>query len=100
MEKMKIDIDKELDLLTAYLENKNSNNKNLNVLEGPFDRNVLFHVNSQTNELVMIQIYDFSIIKRRLMKELIFLVTKHTISSWLTTLIDSFKANKPVEKYA
>ena len=101
MEKIKIDINKELDLLTAYVdENRNSNNSNLNVLPGPFDGSILFHVDNQTNELVMIQIYDFSIIKRKLMKELIFLVTKHTIQRWLTTIVDSFRANRPIERYA
>jgi len=100
MEKIKIDINKDLDLLTAYLENSHSDNDHLDVLPGPFDGNVLFHVNSQSNELVMIQIYDFSIIKRKLMKELIFLITRHTIRRWLTTIADSFRANRPIERYA
>lgn len=100
MEKFEVNINKELDLLTATIkENKETNNP-LDVLPGPFDGNILFHVDSVTHELVMIQIYDFSIIQRKLMKGLIFLITKHTISKWLSTIADSFKANRPTATYA
>ena len=96
MEKIEINIDKELDLLTAYIGQSSENkNTHLEVLEGPFNGNVLFHVNPKNNELVMIQIIDFTIIKRILFKHMILLLTKDAIITWLSTLIDSFKANKP-----
>jgi len=101
MEKIKINIDKELDLLTAFIDSKNEHGTgHLEVKEGPFDGNVLFHVNPSNNEVVMIQIYDFSIIKRKLLRHLIFLLTKDAINTWLSTLVDSFKANRPQERFA
>ena len=99
MEKMIINIDKKLDILTAYTNVDSINKSNLEVIET--DMNILFHVNSQTGELVMIQIYDFSVIKRMLIKHLLFLVTKNSIRAWLSTIAESFKANnKFKERFA
>ena len=91
LEDIRIEHDRELDLLTAYL-NEDSENQ-LDVLEGPFDGHVLFYVDSVTKKLARIEIYDFSIIQRMLLRRFIFLLTKETIKSWLATLIDSFRAN-------
>ena len=99
MEKMNINIDKKLDILTAYIKVDSTNKSNLEVIEA--DMNILFHVNSQTRELVMIQIYDFSVIKRMLIKHLLFLVTKNAIKTWLSTIAESFMAsNKLKERFA
>jgi len=99
MEKIIINIDKKLDILTAYIDDNIDNKSNLEVIEA--DMNILFHVNPETRELVMIQIYDFSIIKRMLQKKMFFLVTKTAIKTWLNTIIESFKANNKLkEKFA
>lgn len=91
MEEMKINIDKNLDLLTASYPDK-KNNFRLEVIE--IDYNILFHVNPETHEVIMIQIYDFSIIKRKLIKHLMFMVTKDSIRTWLNTLVASFGADR------
>lgn len=96
MEKMNINIDKKLDILTAYIKDDAIDKSNLEVIET--DMNILFHVNSQTGELIMIQIYDFSVIKRMLTKHLLFLVTKNAIRAWLSTIAESFKANNKLKE--
>jgi hypothetical protein len=97
MEKMNINIDKTLDLLTATFPSKKENGSHLEVIE--IDNNILFHVNPETNEVVMVQIYDFSVIKRKFIKHLMPFITKDSIRIWLNTLIASFKANKPKLAY-
>jgi hypothetical protein len=92
MAEIELNIDKELDLLTAIVKNSNSTNSPLEVKE--VDDNILFHINPSTNELVMIQIYDFSIIRRNLIKHLLFLVTKDAIRVWLNSLVASFRAGQ------
>lgn len=57
-----------------------------------FDGNVLFQVDSVTGELVKIVIYDFSIIRRELLLQLIFLYTKCAIENWLHVMITAFQA--------
>lgn len=99
MAKMKIKIDKELDLMTAYVQEDKLNKAELEVYDID-DYNILLHVDPNTKEVVYIQIYDFSIIKRRLTRHLIFLITKGAIRSWLTPIVESFKINKPQERFA
>ncbi len=100
MEEIKLKIDKELDLLTAFISKPENNHSPLVVKE--VDGNILFHINPETNELVMIQIYDFSIVRRQLTRHLMLLVTKESIRTWLRTLVESFKANNktPKERFA
>lgn len=93
MAEIELNIDKELDLLTAIVKNSDPIDSQLEVKE--IDDNILFHINPSTNELVMIQIYDFSIIRRKLIRHLLFLITKDAIRIWLSSLIASFKASKP-----
>lgn len=92
MEKMNINIDKNLDLLTATFPELQSGGQPLEVVE--IDYNILFHINPVTKEIIMIQIYDFSVIKRKFIKHLMLFITKDSIRTWLNTLIASFKANK------
>lgn len=95
MNEIKIEIDKELDLLTAYIKEVNNP---LDVIAGPFDGHMLFFIDSQTKELARIEIYDFKIIRRILVRQFIFLITKKTIKNWLSTIADSFKANHPIHE--
>ncbi len=76
--------DKKLDLLIAHFGKiKNP----LETEEAPFlYGNVLFKVDSKTGELVQVLIYDFSVIRRRLLMQLIFLYTKKMIKNWLQAL--------------
>jgi hypothetical protein len=97
MEKMNINIDKKLDVLTAYIKEDYISNSNLEVIEVD-DMNILFHIDPQTRELVMIQVYDFSVIKRILIKRLLFLVTKNAIKTWLNTIVESFQANNKLKE--
>lgn len=96
MEEIKLDINKDLDLLTVYVNSEKINKARLEVIE--IDDNILFHIEFSTNELVMIQIYDFSIIKRKLSRHLTFFLTKNIIKAWLNTIIASFRANKLLEE--
>jgi hypothetical protein len=95
MEEIKLDIDKELDLLTVHVSPEKIGRTRLEVVE--IEYNILFHIDPETNELVMMQIYDFSIIKRKLLRHLTFLITKGALKAWLTTIIASFQANKPIK---
>ncbi len=94
---MNINIDKKLDVLTAYIKEDYISNSNLEVIEVD-DMNILFHIDPQTRELVMIQVYDFSVIKRILIKRLLFLVTKNAIKTWLNTIVESFQANNKLKE--
>jgi hypothetical protein len=91
MAQIELNIDKELDLLTAIV-NPNTTNSQLEVRE--IDDNILFHINPVTNELIMIQIYDFSVIRRKLVRHLLFLITKDAIRVWLNSLVVSFSAGR------
>lgn len=96
---MNIKIDKELDLMTAYVQEDKIGKTNLEVIDIDV-YNVLVHIDPETKEVVYIQIYDFSIIRRKLLKHLIFLITNGAIRTWLDTIVESFKANKPRERFA
>lgn len=96
MEEIKLDINKELDLLTVHVNPEKIGKTRLEVVE--IEYNILFHIDPETNELIMMQIYDFSIIKRKLLRHLTFLITKDAIKAWLRTIIESFQANKPIKK--
>jgi len=86
-QEIKIEIDKQLDLLTARLK------ETKNPLETVESGNILFFVDSETKDLVMIQIYDFRVIRRRLLRHLIILATRRAIQIWIRTLADSFRAS-------
>jgi len=99
MAKMNIKIDKGLDLMTAYVQEDKINTTDLEVID--IDAyNILLHIDPSTKEVVFIQIYDFSIIKRKLIRHLIFLITKGAIRNWLNPIVESFKANRPQERFA
>lgn len=95
MEEIKLNINKELDLLTVHINPEKIGKTRLEVIE--IDDNLLFHIDSSTNELVMIQIYDFSIIKRKLFWHLNFMLTKDAIKAWLSPIIASFQASKSMK---
>jgi hypothetical protein len=99
MAKMNIKIDKELDLMTAYVQEDKLNKTELEIYDID-DYNILLHVDPTSKEVVYVQIYDFSIIKRKLIRHLIFLITKGAIRNWLAPIIESFKINKPQERFA
>ena len=83
--------DKELDLLIAHFgEIKNP----LETEETPFYENILFKVDSKTGELVQVLIYDFSVFRRQLLMQLIFLYTTKMIKNWLQVLVAGFKVGE------
>jgi hypothetical protein len=86
-QEIRIEIDKQLDLLTARLK------ETKNPLETIESDNFLFFVDSETKDLVMIQIYDFRVIRRKLLRHLMILVTKRAIQTWIRTLADTFRAS-------
>ncbi len=99
MEKINIKIDRELDLMTAYVQEDRLNKSELEVIDID-DYNILIHLDPLTKEVVFVQVYDFSIIRRKLLGQLTLLITKRAIRNWLDLIIKSFKANKPQEKFA
>jgi hypothetical protein len=91
MGKIKYDIDKTVDTLTAHVQSTIIHP--LETIESElFDGNVLFQVDSVTGELVKIVIYDFSVIRRQLLWEWVFLYTAGAIEHWLAMLISTFRA--------
>lgn len=91
---IKIEIDKRLDLLTAHIK------ESTNPLQTIESDNILFFVDTETKDLVMIQIYDFQIVRRKLLKHLMILATKKGVQAWIRTLADSFKASTYAHRYA
>lgn len=93
-----IERDKELDTFVAHIK------EIVNPLETEvcplFDGNILFKVDSVTGELVQIFIYDFSIIRKKLLMNLLFLYTKESMKSWLETLISGFTAGQHARQLA
>jgi len=88
----KIERDKQLDVFIAHLREITHP---LETKVAPlFDGNILFKVDSVTGELVQIFIYDFSIVRRKLLMNLIFVYTTTTIKNWLKMLIASFNVGK------
>ena len=98
MNDLKIEIDKELDLLTAYIKEVDNP---LETIAGPYDGHILFFIDSQTKELARIEIYNFKKIRRILIRQFIFLITKETIKNWIIPIADSFRASpKHTESFA
>jgi hypothetical protein len=59
-----------------------------------FDGNILFKVDSVTGELVQIFIYELSILRRKLLINLIFVYTKTTIKNGINMLVARFYVEK------
>lgn len=94
---IKISIDKDLDLLTAFVNEKKSDNSLTAIDSG----NIIFYVEPETNELIMVQIYDFNVLRKKLFKNLMVLATKGAINAWLNSIISAFQAsNTLTNKYA
>lgn len=94
----KIDHNKQLDLLTVYFTEKIEHP--LEKLEGPID-GILFEVDSETHELMSITIYDYTYVKRELMKKFISIMTQKAILNWIKSLADTFRiGNKYQLEYA
>jgi len=89
---IKTEYDRKLDLFTAYIKEDKGNP--IETIPGPFDGHVLFEVDSADGDLVRIVIYDFSVIRRELMKEMVFLLTKRTVRNWLKVLINVFSGGQ------
>jgi hypothetical protein len=89
---IRIERDKKLDLFIAHVR------EITNPLETRvvpiFDGNILFKVDSVTDELVQVFIYDFSVVRRKLLMKLVFVYTKNTAKNWIRMLIAGFKAGK------
>ncbi len=90
IENARVEYNKDIGLMIVYLTTKADNP--VETLEGPFDGSVLFHFDSKTREVVKITICDFSVIRRKLMKNWIFLITKQAIIGWITTLVETLKS--------
>ena len=85
-----VEHEKKLDLFTVHVKNEIINP--LKTIESPlFDGNILFKIDSVTGELVKIVIYDFSIIRRKLVMRFIFLWSKRAMKSWLEMLVTTFQ---------
>ena len=87
----KITLDKKLDVFEAYFTEEEPKHP-LNVVEGSLSGHVLFEVDSVTNELVKITIYDYSVVRRTLMRKYIILLTKQAVINWLNEIADSFNS--------
>ncbi len=89
---IRIERDRKLDLFIAHVR------EITNPLETRvvplFDGNILFKVDSVTDELVQVFIYDFSAVRRKLLMKLVFVYTTTTIKNWINMLIAGFKAGK------
>ncbi len=91
MKEIRYERDSALDVFTAHVQEKIAHP--LETIESElFDGNILFQVDSVTGELIKIQIYDFSIIRRKLLWQLIFLYPTRAIENWLTVMISAFQA--------
>ena len=89
---IRIERDKQLDVFIAHLREITHQ---LETEVAPlFDGNILFKIDSVTGELVQIFIYDFSIVRRQLLLNLIFVYTTTTIKNWLNMLVASFNVGK------
>lgn len=96
--KITIERNKELDTFVAHIK------EIVNPLETEvcplFDGNILFKVDSITGELVQIFIYDFSVIRRKLLMKLLFLYTTESIKSWIEMLISGFTVGQHSKQLA
>jgi hypothetical protein len=91
MSTIRYEIDRTLDVFTAYVQEEICHP--LETIESAlFDGNILFQVDSVTGKLVKIVVYDFAIIRRKLLWQLIFLYTQRAIENWLTVMITAFQA--------
>lgn len=84
--------DRKLDLFTAHIKADKGNP--IETIPGPFDGHVLFEVDSADGDLIRIVIYDFSVIRRELMKDMLFLLTGKTVQNWLRMLTHVFQAGR------
>ncbi|RKZ45522.1 MAG: hypothetical protein DRR00_26505, partial [Candidatus Parabeggiatoa sp. nov. 3] len=89
---IRIERDKQLDVFIAHL--KEITHPLETEVAPLFYGNILFKVDSVTGELVQIFIYDFSIVRRKLLINLIFVYTTTTIKNWLNMLVASFNVGK------
>jgi hypothetical protein len=89
---IRIERDKQLDVFIAHL--REITNPLETKVASVFDGNILFKVDSVTGELVQIFIYDFSIIRRKLLINMVFLYTATTLKNWLKMLAASFNVGK------
>ena len=96
--RIRIERDRELDLFIAHVR------EITNPLETRvvplLDGNILFKVDSVTDDLVQVFIYDFSVVRRRLLTKLIFVYTTGAVENWINMLIAAFKAGKKRDKLA
>ncbi|RLB99977.1 MAG: hypothetical protein DRI57_32875 [Deltaproteobacteria bacterium] len=96
--RIKIERDRELDLFIAHVR------EITNPLETRvvplFDGNILFKIDSVTNEPVQVFIYDFSVVRRKLLTKLVFVYTTGAVENWISMLIAAFKAGKKTDTLA
>ena len=84
-------IDSTVDIFTAYLTHEVKHP--LETVETEFlGSQMLFQVDSVTGDLCRVLIYDFSVVRRKLLLRLIFLYTTQSIENWLNMLISAFQA--------
>jgi len=86
--KITIEIDKDLDLLTALVNDKRNNDS----LESIDYDNIIFFVEHDTKKLIMIQVYDFSIFKKKMLSKFLRVESNESINTWLYFLVNSFQA--------
>jgi hypothetical protein len=93
MSEIRYEIDRSLDVFTAFV--KDEIRHPIETIESElFDGNILFQVDAVTGDLIKIVVYDFSIIRRKLLMKLIFLYTTRAIKNWLAMIITAFQAGK------
>lgn len=89
---IRIERDRELDLFIAHVREITHPLETRVV--SLFDGNILFKVDSVTNELVQVFIYDFSVVRRKLLTKFVFIYTTSAVKNWIGMLIAGFKAGK------
>ncbi len=87
-DKIAIEIDKELDLLTAFVNKKSTDNS----LESTDYDNIIYFKEPETRNLIMIQVYDFSLFKKKMLKKFLQIDSNESIYTWLYFLVNSFQA--------
>ncbi len=91
-ELIRIERDKSLDLFIAHV--KEITHPLETEVAPLFDGNILLKVDTVTGDLVQIFIYDFSIVRRKLLMNLVFVYTTATLKNWLSWLIAGFNVGQ------
>lgn len=79
-------------LTDTYVFHFRELNNPLETVEGPFNGQILFHIDSITGDLVKATVYSFKSLRRQLITQLTFLYTKSAILLWFNLIASSFSS--------